>query len=109
MRKTTEKAGKTKGVDTMYPTGYNEGVMTNDANSPEDNKMLAIESAKQLAATLGRTQFWTVQDETTGSYIVSDPVAQCAAAKGRYMVTDDAAIRMARAAGVQCDDEGKIG
>jgi hypothetical protein len=83
--------------------------MTNDANSPEDNKMLAIESAKQLAATLGRTQFWTVQDETTGSYIVSDPVAQCVAAKGRYMVTDDSAIRMARAAGVQCDDEGKIG
>lgn len=70
--------------------------------------MNATENAKQLAATLGRTQFWTVQDEASGSYIVSDPVAQCAAAKGRYMVTDDAAIRMARAAGVVCDDDGRI-
>lgn len=70
--------------------------------------MNAVDNAKQLAATLGRTQFWTVQQETDGFYIVSDPVAQCAAAKGRYMVTDDAAIRMARDAGVACDDEGRI-
>lgn len=70
--------------------------------------MNAVENAKQLAATLGRKQFWTVQHEASGAYIVSDPAAQCAAAKGRYMVTDDAAIRMARAAGVQCDDEGRI-
>ena len=83
--------------------------MRNDASTTEENKMLAIESAKHLASTIGRDQFWAVQDEATGSYIVSNPVAQCAASKGRYMVTDDAAIRMARAAGVRCDDEGRIG
>lgn len=71
--------------------------------------MTATENAKKLAATLGRKQFWTVQQEADGAYIVSDPAAQCAAAKGRYMVTDDAAIRMARAAGVVCDDAGRVG
>lgn len=70
--------------------------------------MNATDNAKQLAATLGRTQFWTVLDEANGSYIVSDPVAQCAAAKGRYMVTDDKAIELARKAGVTCDDDGRI-
>ena len=70
--------------------------------------MNVVENAEQLAATLGRKQFWTVQHEASGAYIVSDPAAQCAAAKRRYMVTDDAAIRMARAAGIACDDEGRI-
>lgn len=70
--------------------------------------MTAIEKAEQLAATLGRKQFWGVQHEADAAYIVSDPVAQCAAAKGRYMVTDDEAIRLARKAGVSCDDDGRI-
>ena len=70
--------------------------------------MDAVTNAKQLAETLGRKQFWMIQQEASGFYIVSDPVAQCAIAKGRYMVTDDAAIRMARAAGVACDDDGRI-
>lgn len=71
--------------------------------------MNAVENAKQLAATIGAKQFWTVYEERDASHIVSDPAAQCAAAKGRYMVTDDDAIRMARAAGVVCDDDGRIG
>ena len=71
--------------------------------------MNALTHATEMAATVGRKQFWTIQHEASGSYVVSDPVAQCAAAKGRYMVTDDAAIRMARAAGVKCDDDGRIG
>lgn len=70
--------------------------------------MTAIETAEHLAATSGRKQFWTIQHEASGSYIVSDPAAQCAAAKGRYMVTDDEAIRLARKAGVACDDDGRI-
>jgi hypothetical protein len=71
--------------------------------------MDALTHAAEMADTIGRTQFWTIQHEASGSYIVSDPVAQCAAAKGRYMVTDSKAIELARKVGVQCDDEGRIG
>ena len=71
--------------------------------------MDALTHATEMAATVGRKQFWTIQHEASGSYIVSHPVAQCAAAKGRYMVTDSKAIELARKAGVQCDDEGRIG
>lgn len=70
--------------------------------------MTTLQHAAEMADTIGRKQFWTIQHEDSGSFIVSDPAAQLAAAKGRYMVTDDAAIRMARAAGVACDDEGRI-
>lgn len=71
--------------------------------------MTAIENAKRLAATVGAKQFWTVYEEADAAYIGSDPVAQSAAEKGRYMVTDSKAIELARKAGVQCDDDGKIG
>ena len=67
--------------------------------------MNASENAKHLSATVGRDQFWTVQQDADGAYISAD---RSRPLKGRYMVTDDAAIRMARAAGVQCDDEGRI-
>ena len=71
--------------------------------------MTALMQAETLAATIGAIQFWTIQREGDAAYIVGDHAAQCAAAKGRFMVTDDAAIRMARAAGVACDDDGRIG
>lgn len=71
--------------------------------------MTALLQAETLAATVGVKQFWTIQREGDAAYIVGDHAAQCAVAKGRYMVTDDAAIRMARAAGVVCDDDGRIG
>ena len=71
--------------------------------------MDALTHATEMAATIGRKQFWTIQHEASGSYIVGDPVSQCAGyGRGRYMVTDDEAIRMARKVGVQCDDEGRI-
>jgi len=71
--------------------------------------MNAVDNAKRLAATIGAKQFWTVYEEANSAYIGSDPVAQCAAAKGRYMVTDSKAIELARKAGVACDDNGLIG
>lgn len=72
--------------------------------------MDALTHAAEMAATVGRTQFWTIQHEASGAYIVSDPVAQCAGhGRGRFMVTDSKAIELARKAGVQCDDEGRIG
>lgn len=72
--------------------------------------MNALKHASEMAATVGRKQFWTIQHEANGSYIVSDPVAQCAGyGRGRYMVTDSKAIELARKVGVQCDDEGRIG
>ena len=72
--------------------------------------MNALTHASEMAATVGRKQFWTIQHEASGSYIVSDPVAQCAGyGRGRYMVTDSKAIELARKAGVRCDDEGRIG
>lgn len=71
--------------------------------------MNALTHAAEMADTIGRKQFWTIQHEASGSYIVSAPVAQCAEAKGRYMVTDSKAIELARKVGVQCDDEGRIG
>lgn len=71
--------------------------------------MDALTHAAEMAANVGRKQFWTIQHEASGSYIVSDPVAQCSAAKGRYMVTDSMAVKLARKAGVVCDDEGRIG
>lgn len=71
--------------------------------------MNALSHATKMADTIGRKQFWAIQHEISGSYIVSDPVAQCAAAKGRYMVTDSKAIELARKAGVQCGDDGRIG
>lgn len=71
--------------------------------------MNAVENAKQLAATIGAKQFWTVYEEVSGAWIISDPAAQCAAEKGRYMVTDSKAIELARKAGVVCNDDGLIG
>ena len=72
--------------------------------------MNAVENAKRLAATLGRKQFWAVYEEADASYIVADHAAQCAGyGRGRYMVTDDKAIELARKAGVKCDDDGRIG
>lgn len=72
--------------------------------------MYAVENAKAVAATIGRTQFWTVYEESDAAYIVADHAAQCAGyGRGRYMVTDSKAIELARKAGVQCDDEGRIG
>ncbi len=72
--------------------------------------MTALTHATEMANTIGRKQFWTIQHEASGSYIVSDPVAQCAGyGRGRYMVTDSKAIELARKVGVQCNDEGRIG
>jgi hypothetical protein len=70
--------------------------------------MTALENAIRLAATVGVKQFWTIQQDAGVSYIVSDPVAQLAAARSRYMVTDDDAIDLARKAGVTCEDDGRI-
>lgn len=65
--------------------------------------------AQQLAETIGRKQFWTIQYERDAAYIVSDPVAQCSGmGRGRYMVTDADAVDRARKAGVRCEDDGKI-
>jgi hypothetical protein len=70
--------------------------------------MTALENAHRLAATVGVKQFWTIQQGAGVSYIVSDPAAQLAAARSRYMVTDDDAIDLARKAGVMCEDDGRI-
>ena len=70
--------------------------------------MDAVENAKKLAAKSGAKQFWAVYEEAGSAYIVSDPVAQCAAQKGRYMVTDSKAIELARKVGIVCDDDGRI-
>lgn len=72
--------------------------------------MNATQTAEMLAATVGAKQFWTIQREVDAAYIVGDHAAQCAGyGRGRFMVTDGKAIELARKAGVQCDDDGRIG
>ena len=62
-----------------------------------------IEHAVRLAATVGHRQGWTVYEFSEGVYVTGSPYAT-----GRYMTTDDEAIRLAIAAGVRCDADGRI-
>lgn len=67
--------------------------------------MTNLEQAEQIAERIGDDRWWTIQRDGDGAYIAAD---RSRPLKGRYMVTDDDAIRLARAAGVVCDDDGTI-
>jgi hypothetical protein len=109
-RNSGQKPRKTKALASLYPTGYNTGVMTGTDNRKGKTMTAAIDNltnAKHLAATVGVKQFWCLQFERGRYYVVSDPYGQ-RGSRTRFAVTDDDAIRMAREAGVECDDEGLV-
>ena len=62
-----------------------------------------IEHAVKIARTIGRRQGWTVYDYGHGVYVTGDPHGTT-----RYMIPDTEAARLAIAAGVHCDDDGRI-
>ena len=67
--------------------------------------MTNLEKAEGIAERIGDNRWWWIQRDGNGAYIVAD---RSRPLNGRYMVTDDDAIRLARAAGVICDDDGTI-
>lgn len=62
-----------------------------------------VAHAVGLAKTVGRRQGWTVYDYGHGVYVTGDPNGTT-----RYMIPDAEAVRLAIAAGVRCDDDGRI-
>ena len=72
-------------------------------NTTSDN----LTNAKHLAETIGIKQAWCIQQDRGTHYIVSDAYGQLGSGR-RFHVTDDDAIELARNAGVQCHDDGRI-
>jgi hypothetical protein len=66
-----------------------------------------LTNAKHLAATVGIEQAWCIQYQGWKHYIVSDAYGQ-RGSKRRFCVTVDAAIELARKAGVKCKEDGEI-
>jgi hypothetical protein len=66
-----------------------------------------LTNAKRLAATVGIKKAWCIQFTDGQHYVVSDVYGQLGSGR-RVHVTDDDAIELARKAGVQCDDDGRI-
>jgi hypothetical protein len=84
--------------------------MANDSSNSEGKMTTATDNlahAKHLAATVGVTQFWCLQAEDGQHYVVSDAYAQRGSGR-RFYLTDDDAIALARKAGVDCDDDGRV-
>ena len=72
-------------------------------NATSDN----LTNAKRLAATVGIKSAWCIQYQDGKHYVVSDAYSQLGSGR-RWHLTDDDAIELARKAGVQCDDDGRI-
>jgi hypothetical protein len=109
-RNSGQKPRKTKALASLYPTGYNTGVMTGTDNRKGKTMTAAIDNltnAKHLAATVGVEQAWCIQYQGGKHYIVSDAYGQRGSKRG-FHVTDDDAIELAKKASVQCSDEGEI-
>jgi len=66
-----------------------------------------LTNAKRLAATVGIKTAWCIQYTDGQRFVVSDVYGQLGSGR-RFHVTDDDAIELARNAGVQCDDDGRI-
>jgi hypothetical protein len=66
-----------------------------------------LTNAKRLAATVGIKNAWCIQYTNGQHYVVSDVYGQLGSRR-RWAVTDDDAIELARKAGVQCEDDGRI-
>jgi hypothetical protein len=66
-----------------------------------------LTNAKRLAVTVGIKKAWCIQFTNGQHYVVSDVYGQLGSGR-RFCVTDDDAIELARKAGVQCDDDGRI-
>jgi hypothetical protein len=66
-----------------------------------------LTNAKRLAATVGVKKAWCIQFADGQHFVVSDVYGQLGSGR-RFCVTDDDAIDLARMAGVQCDDDGRI-
>ena len=66
-----------------------------------------LTNAKRLATTVGIKKAWCIQYTDGQHFIVSDAYGQLGSGR-RFLVTDDDAIDLARKAGVQCDDDGRI-
>jgi hypothetical protein len=66
-----------------------------------------LTKAKRLAVTVGTKKAWCIQYQDGKHYVVADAYGQLGSSR-RWAVTDDDAIELARKAGVQCDDDGRI-
>jgi hypothetical protein len=66
-----------------------------------------LTNAKRIAATVGFKNAWCIQYTDGQHFVVSDVYGQLGSGR-RFHVTDDHAIELARKAGVQCDDDGRI-
>jgi hypothetical protein len=66
-----------------------------------------LTNVKRLAVTVGTKNAWCIQFTDGQHYVVSDVYGQLGSGR-RWHVTDDDAIELARKAGVQCDDDGRI-
>ena len=66
-----------------------------------------LTNAKRLAATVGIKNAWCIQYERGQHFVVSDVYGQLGSGR-RFHVTDDDAIELARKAGVQCDNDGRV-
>jgi hypothetical protein len=66
-----------------------------------------LTNAKLLATTVGIKNAWCIQYTDGQHFVVSDVYGQLGSGR-RWAVTDDDAIELARKAGVQCDDDGRI-
>jgi putative intracellular protease/amidase len=69
-----------------------------------------LSAAQILSDTIGKEQHWCVKSDKYGWFICADYDA-IYAPHGNWrarQLTDEKAIRLARAAGVICDDDGTI-
>lgn len=72
-----------------------DGFWRNDAN---------VSHAVGLAKAIGRAEGWTVWEDAGGSVYVGGKLDR----GGRRLLPDAEAVRLAIAAGVRCDDDGRI-